>query len=121
MTPSLFQLISSCDLPSVVCIALSGEHTPQHYVETWQDKVKYFVIDYGPTETTIACTAMEFDDSTEHVSSNIIGLPFPNVTYYVLDAHLQPLPVGMMGELYIGGDGVGRGYLNRPDLTRKAF
>ncbi len=121
MTPSLFELVSSCDLPSVVCIALSGEYTPQHYMKAWQDKVKHFVIDYGPTETTIACTAVEFDKNTEHVSSNVIGLPFPNVTYYVLDARLQPLPVGVMGELYIGGDGVGRGYLNRPDLTRKAF
>ncbi len=108
MTPSLFQLVSSCDLPSLVCIALSGENTPQHYVEAWQKKVKHFVIDYGPSETTIACTAMEFDESTGHVSSNIIGFPFPNVTYYVLDTHLQPLPVGVMGELYIGGEGVGR-------------
>ncbi|MCP4128707.1 MAG: amino acid adenylation domain-containing protein, partial [Gammaproteobacteria bacterium] len=53
--------------------------------------------------------------------SNIIGFPLPYVTYYVLDAHLQPVPVGVIGELYIGGGGVGRGYLNHPDLTRKAF
>ncbi|MCP4090376.1 MAG: AMP-binding protein, partial [Gammaproteobacteria bacterium] len=93
----------------------------QHQLEAWQDKVKHFVIAYGPTETAIACTGMEFDGSTEHASSNIIGLPFPNVTYYVLDAHMQPVPVGVIGELYIGGYVVGRGYLNRPDLTRKAF
>ncbi len=64
---------------------------------------------------------MDFDNSAEHVSSNIIGFPLPHVSCYVLDAHLQPLPVGIMGELYIGGDGVGKGYLNRPDITRKAF
>ncbi len=121
MTPSHFELVVHCDLPSVVCLNLGGEHVPQYYVEAWQDKVKYFVNAYGHTETAIACTGMEFDNSTEHKSSNIIGFPFPNVTYYVLDAHLQLLPVGVMGELYIGGDGVGRGYLNRPDLTRKAF
>ncbi|MCP4316602.1 MAG: AMP-binding protein, partial [Hyphomicrobiales bacterium] len=121
MTPSHFHLVVNCDLPSVECIVLGGERVPQQQLETWQNKVKHFVISYGPTETTIGCTLMEFDYRTEHASSNIIGLPFPNVTYYVLDTHLQPLPVGVMGELYIGGDGVGRGYLNRPDLTRKAF
>ncbi len=121
MTPSLFELVVDCDLPPVECIVLGGERVLQHQLEAWQDKVKHFVIAYGPTETAIACTALEFDNSTEHESSNIIGLPFPNVTYYVLDPYLQPVPVGVIGELYIGGDGVGRGYLNRPDLTRKAF
>ncbi len=121
MTSSLFELIVDCDFPSVVNIVLSGECVLQHQLEMWRDRVKYFAIAYGPTETTVACTALEFDESTRHTSSNIIGLPFPNVTYYVLDTHLQPLPIGVMGELYIGGDGVGRGYLNRPDLTCKAF
>ncbi|MCP4319881.1 MAG: amino acid adenylation domain-containing protein, partial [Hyphomicrobiales bacterium] len=121
MTPSLFELVVNCNRPSVVCINLGGERVLQHQLDMWRENIKHFVISYGLTETTIACTSMEFDYRTEHVSSNIIGLPFPNVTYYVLDAHLQPLPVGVMGELYIGGDGVGRGYLNRSDLTCKAF
>ncbi|MCP4091384.1 MAG: AMP-binding protein [Gammaproteobacteria bacterium] len=121
MTPSLFDLVVNCELPSVECITLGGEFVPQHQLEIWYGKVKHFMIGYGLTETSIWCTVMEFDDSQEHASSNIIGFPLPNVTYYVLDNHLQPLPVGVMGELYIGGDGVGRGYLNRPDLTRKAF
>ncbi|MCP3662144.1 MAG: amino acid adenylation domain-containing protein, partial [Gammaproteobacteria bacterium] len=121
MTPSLFELVINCDLPTMVCINLSGELVLQHQLDMWQNNVKHFMISYGLTETTIACTAMEFDESTEHTSSNIIGLPFPNVAYYVLDTHLQPVPVGVMGELYIGGHGVGRGYLNCPDLTRKAF
>ncbi|MCP4314770.1 MAG: amino acid adenylation domain-containing protein, partial [Hyphomicrobiales bacterium] len=104
MTPSLFELVVNCDPPSVVCIDLGGERMLQHQLEMWRDKAKHLVIAYGPAETTVACTAMEFDENTEHASSNIIGLPFPNVTYYVLDTHLQPLPVGVMGELYIGGD-----------------
>ncbi|MCP3663257.1 MAG: AMP-binding protein, partial [Gammaproteobacteria bacterium] len=114
MTPSLFELVVNYDLPSVVCIHFSGERVLQQQLDMWRDKVKHFVIGYGPTEA-FWCTALEFDDSTEHASSNIIGFPLPYVTYYVLDTHLQPLPVGVMGELYIGGDGVGRGYLNRPD------
>ncbi|MCP4318537.1 MAG: AMP-binding protein, partial [Hyphomicrobiales bacterium] len=121
ITPSIFELVINCELPSVMCITLGGEIVPQHQLEAWWDKVKHFVIGYGSTETTFGCTALEFEDSTKHVSSNIIGLPFPNVTYYVLDTHLQLVPVGVVGELYIGGDGVGRGYLNRPDLTCKAF
>ncbi len=120
MTPSLFELIVNCDLSSLVCLTLGGECILQHQLEIWRDKVKHFVTAYGPTETDW-CTALEFDDSTDHASSNVIGFPLPYVTYYILDAHLQPVPVGVMGELYIGGDGVGRGYLNRPDLTRKAF
>ncbi|MCP3665942.1 MAG: amino acid adenylation domain-containing protein, partial [Gammaproteobacteria bacterium] len=121
MTPPIFDLVVNCGLPSVVNIALGGERVLQHQVEGWRDRVKHFVIAYGPTETTVVCTALEFDENTEHMSSNIIGLPFPYVTYYVLDAHMQLLPMGVMGELYIGGGGVGRGYLNRPDLTRKVF
>ncbi len=122
MTPSLFEFIVKCDdLTSLVCISLGGECVLQHQLEMWRDKVKHFVICYGPTETTVWCTALEFNSSVEHRSSNIIGFPIPNITYYVLDTHLQPVPVGMVGELYIGGEGVGRGYLNHPDLTRKSF
>ncbi|MCP4318642.1 MAG: amino acid adenylation domain-containing protein, partial [Hyphomicrobiales bacterium] len=120
MTPSVFELIVECDLPSLVCITLAGERVLQHQLEMWRDKVQHFVIGYGPTETDM-CTAMEFNSRVEHRSSNIIGSPLPNVTYYVLDTHLQPVPVRVMGELYIGGDCVARGYPNRPGLTRKAF
>ncbi|MCP4088451.1 MAG: amino acid adenylation domain-containing protein, partial [Gammaproteobacteria bacterium] len=120
VTPSLFELVVNRELHSVVCVTLAGECVLQHQLDMWRDKVKHFVIGYGPTEAFWS-TALEFNDSAEHASSNIIGFPLPYVTYYVLDSHLQPLPVGMMGELYIGGDGVGRGYLNRPDLTRKVF
>ncbi len=120
MTPSAFELIVECDLPSLVCITLAGERVLQHQLEMWRYKVQHFVIGYGPTETDM-CAAMEFRSSVEHRSSNIIGIPLPNVTYYVLDTHLQPVPVGVVGELYIGGDCVAREYLNRPDLTCKAF
>ncbi len=120
MTPSIFELIVECDFPTLVCITLAGEHVLQHQLKIWQDKVQHFVIGYGPTETDM-CTAMEFNSSVEHRSSSIIGRPLPNVTYYVLDTHMQPVPVGVVGELYIGGDCVARGYLNRADLTRKTF
>ncbi len=120
MTPSLFNVVVSCDLPSLVCVILAGERMPQHRLEMWQDKVKHFVIAYGNTETLWA-TAMDFDKSAKCPPSNIIGFPLPHASCYVLDKYWQLVPVGVMGELYIGGGGVRRGYLNRPDLIRKAF
>ena len=76
---------------------------------------------YGPTEaTTFSCcfdatSGVAFDDSVP------IGRPIANTSVHVLDGELQPVPIGVPGELYIGGDGVARGYLNRPELTAERF
>ncbi|HLK57997.1 MAG TPA: amino acid adenylation domain-containing protein, partial [Chthonomonadaceae bacterium] len=73
---------------------------------------------YGPTETTI-WSSVERIRSGESVIS--IGRPIGNTQIYLLDSRLQPVPVGVAGELYIGGEGLARGYLNRPDLTAEKF
>jgi amino acid adenylation domain-containing protein len=72
---------------------------------------------YGPTEATVNATAARIWPG-EVVT---IGQPIANTQTYVLDAHEEPVPVGVPGELYIGGNGVARGYLNRPDLTAERF
>jgi len=73
---------------------------------------------YGPTETTIWSSVEEIEPDALTVT---IGRPIANTSLYVLDPDGNPLPVGVAGELYIGGEGVVRGYLNRPDLTRERF
>jgi acyl carrier protein len=73
---------------------------------------------YGPTETTIWSTTYRVDEPGSTVS---IGRPIANTQIYMLDADLKPVPVGETGELFIGGDGVARGYWNRPELTAERF
>ena len=72
---------------------------------------------YGPTETTIWSCLKRLQDP----DGVTIGRPIENTTVYVLDQHQQPVPVGVAGELYIGGSGVSRGYFNRPELTAERF
>jgi natural product biosynthesis luciferase-like monooxygenase protein len=73
---------------------------------------------YGPTETTIWSSTQRAEPCDGVVP---LGSPIANTQFYVLDARLQPVPLGTAGELYIGGAGVARGYLNRDDLTRERF
>jgi amino acid adenylation domain-containing protein/thioester reductase-like protein len=76
---------------------------------------------YGPTENTTFSTAYRVNNLPADAGSIPIGLPISNSTAYVLDRRLQPVPIGVRGELYVGGDGVARGYLNRPELTAERF
>lgn len=73
---------------------------------------------YGPTETTVWSSMYRV---TKPIDPVPVGRPIANTSFYILDEHLTPLPVGAIGELYIGGDGVAAGYRNRPDLTAEKF
>ena len=73
---------------------------------------------YGPTETTIWSSVWQVEPGDAPI---LIGRPIANTQMYILDEHLNPVPIGVTGELYIGGDGVARGYLNRPELTAERF
>ena len=74
---------------------------------------------YGPTEATIWATFQEISDWDATVAP--IGRPIANLRSYVLDERLQPLPIGVWGELHLGGTGVAQGYCQRPDLTAERF
>jgi amino acid adenylation domain-containing protein len=74
---------------------------------------------YGPTETTIWSAVYQVQ--TEQTGVVPIGQPIANTQLFVLDSKLQPVPIGVPGDLYIGGDGLARGYLNRPELTQEKF
>ncbi|HVF54593.1 MAG TPA: amino acid adenylation domain-containing protein, partial [Pyrinomonadaceae bacterium] len=76
---------------------------------------------YGPTETTVTNTAQDFDAARSTSPSVPIGRPLHNTRLYVFDRHLRPTPVGVCGELFIGGHSLARGYLERPELTAEKF
>ncbi|MDP8964820.1 MAG: amino acid adenylation domain-containing protein, partial [Cyanobacteriota bacterium] len=79
------------------------------------------VNNYGPTENTVVTTSGYVPVREQADVAPAIGRPIANTQVYVLDGNLQPVPIGVPGELYIGGDGLARGYLNRPDLTAERF
>ncbi|ANF97987.1 non-ribosomal peptide synthetase [Paenibacillus bovis] len=77
--------------------------------------------EYGPTETVVGCMIHRYDPTTDQGESVPIGLPADNFNIYLLNEQLQLVPVGVAGEMYISGDGVAPGYLNRPELTAERF
>ncbi|ACC84846.1 non-ribosomal peptide synthetase [Nostoc punctiforme] len=76
---------------------------------------------YGPTESTTFTCCYDIKAPLKPGASIPIGRPIANTQVYILDSHLQPVPIGITGELYIGGDGLAREYFNRPDLTAERF
>lgn len=133
LTPTYFQGLITLwqqERPSFLdgalrLIQVSSEPILPETVRQWQEltPVTRLLNIYGPTEATVTATA--FDLSTYHPDpwpANMpIGRPFPGRSAYILDQQLQPVPLGLYGELYMGGDSIGRGYLNRPELTAERF
>ncbi|MEH1935709.1 MAG: amino acid adenylation domain-containing protein [Nostoc sp.] len=79
------------------------------------------VNNYGPTENTVVTTSGHISVKNKESLAPVIGGAIANTQLYILDQYLQPVPIGVSGELYISGDGLARGYLNRPDLTAECF
>ncbi|WP_232663172.1 non-ribosomal peptide synthetase [Pseudonocardia sp. TRM90224] len=105
------------DAPDVTALT-GGEALTTALAARLRPRVQRLVNVYGPTETTIWSTADEVRDADDGVT---IGRPIANTRTYVLDARLEPVPVGIPGDLYIAGAGLARGYLRRPELDRERF
>ncbi|MEG4814071.1 amino acid adenylation domain-containing protein [Microcoleus sp. K5-D4] len=95
-----------------------GEKLQQHPLKSHPFKL---VNNYGPTENTVVTTSGYIPVTEQTDIAPTIGRPIANTQIYILDKYLQPVPAGVVGELYIGGNGLARGYLNRPDLTAQSF
>ena len=118
LPPSALAAMDPMPLPDLATVITAGEPCPSKLLKKWGDG-RRFINAYGPTETTVcasACICRE--DDTEQLP---IGRPIDNTSLYVLDENLEPVPLGVPGQLYIGGAGVAKGYLNRPKLTREKF
>ncbi len=123
-TPSLARILAAepdslAALRPLRKLLVGGEALPLALAEQLAPALDGGLINmYGPTETTVWSTAAVIDRSGDPVT---IGRPLANTQVYVLDRRRRPVPVGVPGELYIGGQGVARGYLERPDLTADRF
>jgi amino acid adenylation domain-containing protein len=118
MSPSLLAALPDADLPELSHILCGGEACPPEVVARWAPG-RRFLNGYGPAETTVCATWQRCDPASGRRPP--IGRPLPNVRIYLLDRRQQPVPTGLPGELYVGGAGVGWGYLRRPGLTAGRF
>ncbi|MEU6896359.1 amino acid adenylation domain-containing protein, partial [Streptomyces sp. NPDC046557] len=118
-TPSGWRLLLAVgfDLPQITALT-GGEALPVSLANELSGRVGRLLNVYGPTETTIWSSFWEVPAGTRAVS---LGRPVAETRLYVLDDTLELVPMGVTGELYIGGDGLARGYLGRPDLTADRF
>ncbi|HET9278852.1 MAG TPA: amino acid adenylation domain-containing protein, partial [Flavitalea sp.] len=105
------------------CFVIGGEALSAATIELWRKRARStrLINEYGPTETVVGCCTYEIRSSEYSGDDVPIGRPIANTQMYILDQHMQPVPIGVCGEIYIGGAGVARGYLNRVDLTEQRF
>ncbi|HLO47956.1 MAG TPA: AMP-binding protein, partial [Kamptonema sp.] len=115
--PSVLAVLPDEELPALENIVVGGEECPPSLIDRWANGRRFFNL-YGPTESTVCATIAPCFKGTGVPS---IGRPIANTQIYILDRYIQPVPIGVPGELYIGGAGLARGYLNRPELTAERF
>ncbi|MFQ6397948.1 amino acid adenylation domain-containing protein [Nocardia sp. KC 131] len=117
-TPSTLAAMRPADLPSIRCLIVGGEACPAEGIDSWAGG-RFMANAYGPTETTVAATLSRRLRAGSGAPP--IGTPLPGFTADVLDSGLRRVPVGVVGELYLGGLALARGYWRRPALTAARF
>ncbi|QRN95172.1 non-ribosomal peptide synthase/polyketide synthase [Archangium violaceum] len=116
LTPSVLAQLEPEGLTELGTVISAGEACTPELARRWSVG-RRLLNAYGPTEVTVCATL----NAALDVERPTLGLPFPNVELYVLDEHLGLVPPGIPGELYVGGVGLARGYVGRPDLTAERF
>ena len=130
-TPSAFKLLMEAEseiganrLLALRYVIFGGETLEMNSLKPWFDRhgdqQPQLINMYGITETTVHVTYRPLS-SVDVASGSVIGAPIPDLQVYILDAQRQPVPIGVAGEIYVGGAGVSQGYLNRKELTRERF
>jgi amino acid adenylation domain-containing protein len=118
LPPSVLRVLPADDLPDLKTVISAGEACTPDLVARWGPGRRFFNA-YGPTETTV-CASMFLCDPNDPQPPPI-GKPIANTKLYILDANMQPVPVGVPGELHVGGISLARGYLNHPEMTEAKF
>ncbi len=117
LPPSALGAMSAEMLPSLKTLIVAGEACPPELAAVWAEN-RVFINAYGPTESTVCASAWTYRTGTNILP---VGRPIANIRLYILNAHFQPQPAGVSGELYISGASLARGYLSRPDITAEKF
>ncbi|KIJ60828.1 polyketide synthetase [Hydnomerulius pinastri MD-312] len=117
VTPSILASVPVDDYPHLETVVVAGEELPKKLIDDWAERVTFRNM-YGPTEASVDCISCQVTPSSQ---AGDIGRPLPNNRVYILNKHLQPVPIGVEGHLYIGGIQLARGYLNQPELTAQVF
>ncbi len=121
LPPSLLSILPNSGFPSLKTIVGVGERCTNENVERWSKGQKLFN-GYGPAEGHVTVSACLTNESKLfRALGPTIGRPLNNVRIYILDKELQPVPIGVSGEMHLGGVCVANGYLNRPELTQEKF
>jgi amino acid adenylation domain-containing protein len=115
--PSVLSCFPHSELSSLKTLVSAGEACPPELVARWAPG-RLFLNAYGPTECTVCATVAEITSEHERPP---IGRAIGEARVYILDSNMHPVPIGVTGELYVGGPGVARGYWGRPDLTASSF
>lgn len=118
LTPTLLSMLDPSLAPLDLCMVVAGEACPGTLARAWASRCT-LINCYGPTEATVTASFARVDPGSDGPPP--IGRPLGNVQLYVLDEELDPTPQGLVGELYIAGLGLARGYLDRPGLTAARF